>query len=204
MSKVTLLHHRKRARSHSSPVYGGGAERSEAEGDVRARKQAPFWKTKTLAQMNEAEWESLCDRCGKCCVISIEDADSGVLYLTDVSCKLFDAKACGCGDYANRKELVPDCVKLTPKNVGKLDWLPRTCAYRLVSEGRDLHWWHPLVSGDPETVHIAKASVRRKTRPEGRLQMPGLLKRITKWPEPLAKPLAKKLRKRARKAARRV
>ena len=98
--------------------------------------------------------------------------------------------ACGCGDYANRKKRVPDCVKLTPKNVPKLDWLPPTCAYRLVSEGRDLYWWHPLVSGDAETVHASRASVRGKTRPEGRLKIPGLLKRIVKWPEPAEAPPA--------------
>jgi uncharacterized cysteine cluster protein YcgN (CxxCxxCC family) len=179
--KVTLLLNRKRTKARV-PLDAPSA------GLKTRDPNAPFWKTKTLAQMNEAEWESLCDRCGKCCVISIEDADSGVLYLTDVSCKLFDSKACQCGDYANRKKFVPDCVKLTPKNVPKLDWLPRTCAYRLVSEGRDLYWWHPLVSGDPDTVHAARASVRGKTRPEGRLKMPGLIKRITKWPEPLDKP----------------
>lgn len=148
----------------------------------------PFWKTKTLAEMNPAEWESLCDRCGRCCVISIEDADTGALAWTDVTCKLFDTHACGCSDYPNRKKKVPDCVKLTPKNVPKLDWLPPTCAYRLVSEGRDLFWWHPLISGSFETVHVAKASVRGQTRTEGRLKIPGLLKRLTRWPEPLAEP----------------
>lgn len=155
----------------------------------------PFWKTKTLAQMSETEWESLCDRCSRCCVISLEDADTGQLHWTDVSCKLFDTNACQCSDYANRKKYVPDCVKLTPKNVSKLDWLPPTCAYRLVSEGKDLYWWHPLVSGDPETVHSSRASVRGKTRPEGRLQIPGLLKRITRWPEPAAEPPAKRVTK---------
>lgn len=160
----------------------------------------PFWKTKKLAEMSEQEWESLCDMCGKCCVISIEDADSGELYLTDVSCKLFDSAACMCSNYPERKKFVPDCVKLTAKNVPKLDWLPRTCGYRLVSEGRDLLWWHPLVSGDPETVHIANASARGRTRPEGRLKMPGLIKRITQWPEPLEKPPARK--QPVRKAAR--
>lgn len=150
-----------------------------------------FWRTKTLAQMNEAEWEALCDGCGKCCVISLEDADTGQLYRTDVACKLFDAAACGCSDYANRKKKAPDCVKLTPKKVPKLDWLPPTCAYRLVSEGRDLFWWHYLISGDRESVHLANASARNKTRPEGRLKIPGLMKRIVQWPEPLEEPPAK-------------
>lgn len=175
MSRVTLLDYRRSRRKRDAVADAAPLEDG-------------YWRKKTLAQMNEREWEALCDNCGKCCVISIEDVDDGTLYLTDVSCKLFDSAKCQCGDYANRKRHVPDCVKLTPKNVPKLDWLPRTCAYRLVSEGRDLHWWHPLVSGDPETVHLARASVRGKTRPEGRLKMAGLIKRIVKWPEPLDQP----------------
>jgi uncharacterized protein len=159
-----------------------------------------FWETKTLPQMNEAEWEALCDNCGKCCVISIEDVDTGQLHLTDVSCKMFDSKKGQCGDYANRKAHVPDCVKLTPKNVPKLDWLPMTCAYRLVSEQRPLYWWHPLVSGDPETVHIAQASARGRTRPEGRLKMAGLIRRITAWPAPLEAP-PKKIRRVKRRSS---
>ncbi len=175
MRKTTLLDYRRSRRKR------------DAEAD-NAPLEEGYWRRKTLTQMNEREWEALCDRCGKCCVISIEDTDSGKLYLTDVSCNLFDTKACGCGDYANRKQYVPDCVKLTPRNVPKLDWLPQTCAYRLVAEGNDLYWWHPLISGDPETVHIAQASVRNKTRPEGRLKMAGLIKRITSWPAPLENP----------------
>jgi uncharacterized cysteine cluster protein YcgN (CxxCxxCC family) len=186
MTKITLLDYQNSRRKHDAAADAAPLE----EG---------YWRRKTLTQMNEREWEALCDRCSKCCVISIEDADTNVLYLTDVSCKLFDTKTCGCSDYANRKQYVPDCVKLTPKNVPKLDWLPRTCAYRLVSEGKDLFWWHPLISGDPETVHTSNASVREKTRPEGRLKMPGLIKRITKWPEPLERPPSKPRRKRARR-----
>jgi uncharacterized cysteine cluster protein YcgN (CxxCxxCC family) len=143
----------------------------------------PFWKSKTLAEMSETEWESLCDGCGKCCLIGLEDADTGEVYLTDAACDLLDGDACRCKDYANRKTHVPDCVKLTPETVGELSWLPKTCAYRLVHEGQDLRWWHPLVSGDPETVHAANVSVRGKTRPQGRLKPRHLIKRITKWPE---------------------
>ena len=160
----------------------------KAAPSARARKpaepiEAPFWKTKTLAQMSEQEWESLCDGCGKCCLMGLEDADTGEIHLTDVACKLLDGQSCKCSNYPNRKKLVPDCVKLTPKNVPRYKWIPKTCAYRLVSEGRDLYSWHPLVSGDPESVHRAKVSVRGRTRPEGRLKMAGLIKRITKWPE---------------------
>lgn len=154
---------------------------------------APFWKTKSLAEMNEEEWESLCDGCGKCCLISIEDEDTGEIHLTDVACKLFDGTQCRCSDYPNRAKRVHDCVKLTPENVGELGWMPKTCAYRLIDEGRDLFWWHPLVSGDPETVHAAGASVRGKTRPEGRLKVRQLVRRIVEWPAPLARrPKAKR------------
>jgi uncharacterized cysteine cluster protein YcgN (CxxCxxCC family) len=142
---------------------------------------APFWKTKSLQEMTEAEWESLCDGCGKCCLIGLEDEDTGEIYLTDVSCKLLDAQTCRCKDYDNRKSQVPDCVKLTPANVGELGWLPRTCAYRLVHEGRDLFAWHPLVSGDPESVHRANVSVQGKVRSEKGVKTRHLIKRITKW-----------------------
>jgi uncharacterized cysteine cluster protein YcgN (CxxCxxCC family) len=170
--------------------------------DRRPRKPAPetqtiapnFWKTKTLDEMNEREWEALCDGCGKCCIFTLEDADTGEIYRTDVSCKLFDTATCQCKDYPNRKKIVKDCVQLTPKKVPKLDWLPPTCAYRLVADGKDLYWWHPLVSGDPNTVHTANASAQNKTRPEGRMKVPGLMKRIIQWPEPEAEPPKKRKR----------
>jgi len=181
--------------SGNRTARGGGDRRPSPSRGRGGEEEAPFWQTKTLEEMNTQEWESLCDGCGKCCVISLEDADTGVIYRTDVSCKLFDTTTCQCGDYANRKKKVPDCVKLTPKKVPKLDWLPPTCAYRLISEGRDLYWWHPLVSGDPETVHIAQASVRDQTRPEGRLKMAGLMKRIRAWPEPLEAPPRKRTKR---------
>jgi uncharacterized protein len=144
----------------------------------------PFWKTKTLTQMSDAEWESLCDGCGKCCLIGLEDEETGVIHLTDVACKLFDGESCQCSDYANRKAKVPDCVKLTPENVPELYWLPKTCGYRLVAAGQDLRSWHPLISGDPQSVHTANVSVRGKTRKEkSRQSMRSLIEAITKWPD---------------------
>ncbi len=143
-----------------------------------------FWKTKAMVDMTDAEWESLCDGCGKCCLIGLEDEATSEIHLTDVACKLFDGSTCRCSDYENRKKKVPDCVKLTPKTVPDLYWLPKTCAYRLVAKGEDLRWWHPLVSGDPETVHAANVSVRGKVRNEKpRQSMKSLLMAITKWPE---------------------
>ena len=119
----------------------------------------PFWKTKSLAEMTRAEWESLCDGCGRCCLNKLEDEDTGRFLYTKAACKLLDLGTCRCTDYANRQAKVPDCVALTPENVGRLGWLPTTCAYRLLDEGRSLPWWHPLVSGRPETVAEAGIAV---------------------------------------------
>ena len=121
-----------------------------------------FWETKPLHAMSEREWEALCDGCGKCCLAKLEDDDTGAIHWTTVGCRLFDAERCRCRDYANRLEKVPDCVGLTPDNVGTIAWLPQTCAYRLLAEGKPLQWWHPLVSGRRESVHKAGISVRGK------------------------------------------
>jgi hypothetical protein len=120
---------------------------------------APFWRAKALAEMTDAEWESLCDGCGKCCLHKVRTR-RGAVKITNVACRLLDLQSCRCGNYAQRKTLVPDCVVLTPASVPRLDWLPSTCAYRLVSEGEDLPAWHPLRSGTPESVHAAGISVR--------------------------------------------
>lgn len=120
----------------------------------------PFWQEKSLRQMDRAEWESLCDGCGKCCVHKLEDEDTGELVPTNVACRLLDRRTGRCKDYRNRRAYVPECVRLTPEKVLDLDWLPSTCAYLLLAEGKDLPDWHPLVSGDPETVHTAGQSVR--------------------------------------------
>ncbi|MCB8877341.1 YcgN family cysteine cluster protein [Acidisoma silvae] len=113
---------------------------------------APFWKTKTLDEMTQGEWESLCDGCGRCCLHKLRDEDTDELSFTNVSCRLLNTQDCHCTDYANRFAKVPDCVQLTPSVLREIDWLPPSCAYRLLEEGRDLPAWHPLVSGDPMTV----------------------------------------------------
>ena len=122
--------------------------------------QNAFWKNKTLRQMSPLEWEALCDGCGKCCLIKLIDDLTDDLHYTTVACKLLDCESCQCGDYENRKSLVEDCVILSPRLIEELHWMPSTCAYRLIYEGKDLYWWHPLISGSPNTVHEAGISVR--------------------------------------------
>jgi uncharacterized cysteine cluster protein YcgN (CxxCxxCC family) len=128
--------------------------------DAKAPQPAPFWRTKRLSELTRAEWESLCDGCGRCCLNKLIDEDTKQTVFTDVGCRLLDGQTCRCTDYARRQAKVKDCVRLTPRNVRRLTWLPPTCGYRLVAEGRALYWWHALVSGDPETVHAAGVSVR--------------------------------------------
>jgi len=122
--------------------------------------ERPFWKRKRLDEMTPSEWESLCDGCGRCCLMKLEYEDTGEIDWTNVACRLLDHGTCRCKSYGLRQVLVEDCVSLTPDNVGEITWLPATCGYRLIREGRDLYWWHPLVSGDPDTVHTAGISVR--------------------------------------------
>ncbi len=131
--------------------------------DLRPR----FWRRYKLGELTPVEWEALCDGCAKCCLIKLEDEDTGALAYTSVACRLLDTGTCRCGNYPLRRQLVPACVVLTPKTLREaMAWLPSTCAYRLVAEGRDLYRWHPLISGDPETVHSAGISRRGRMVPE--------------------------------------
>ena len=120
-----------------------------------------FWRRHALEDLTRAEWEALCDGCAKCCLIKLEDEDTGEVAYTNISCRLLDQGTCRCGNYALRRQLVRGCVVLDRDNLESvLPWMPRTCAYRLVQEGRDLEPWHPLISGDPESVHRAGVSLR--------------------------------------------
>jgi uncharacterized protein len=148
-----------------------------------AAPAAPFWRTTPLAAMNTEQWESLCDGCGRCCLVKLEDEESGAIAYTDVACRLFDAEGCGCRDYAHRSEQVEDCVRLTPEAVATLSWLPPTCAYRLLQEGKDLPFWHPLVSGDRESVRAAGISVAgRVAGLEDQFGVFELVERLVNWP----------------------
>lgn len=121
-----------------------------------------FWKDKTIDQMSKDEWEKLCDGCGLCCLHKLEDADTGKISYTEVACRLLDIESCRCKKYKVRKKLVPDCMILKPENVDRFNWLPNTCAYRLISEGKPLYPWHPLISGSEKSVHEAGISVKGK------------------------------------------
>jgi uncharacterized protein len=126
-----------------------------------------FWETIPLAKLTPQEWEALCDGCGKCCLNKLEFEDTGEVAFTRVACRLLDGETCQCSNYPERKKFVPECVVLTPKSLPKVAyWLPRTCAYRLLHEGKRLEDWHPLVSGDKDSVHRAGMSVKGWTIPE--------------------------------------
>src|SRR5262245_13667932 len=150
--------------------------------------EVPFWRRKRLSEMTRAEWESLCDGCGRCCLAKLEDETTNRIYFTDVACRLLDAETCRCSDYRNRTRRVHDCVRLTASNVPNIAWLPPTCAYRLVAEGGDLYWWHPLLSGDPDTVHQAGISVRgRVSASEDDVDDDELEEHIVRWPQRMPK-----------------
>ncbi|WP_086931055.1 YcgN family cysteine cluster protein [Agarilytica rhodophyticola] len=141
----------------------------------------PFWQTKELSEMTREEWESLCDGCGQCCLHKLEDEDSGEIFYTDVVCRYSNNDTCHCERYSERSVLVPTCVTLTPENLYDYDWLPLTCAYRLLSQGKPLYNWHPLVSGNPESVHEASMSIRYRAISEDNINEDDLEERIVHW-----------------------
>ena len=126
-----------------------------------------FWKHKQLKSLSSEEWEALCDGCGKCCLNKLEDEDTGEVALTRIACRLLDDQSCKCGQYPIRHQFIPDCIVLKPSNIDEnAYWMPKTCAYRLLWSGQPLFDWHPLISGNPETVHTANISVRGMTLSE--------------------------------------
>jgi uncharacterized protein len=143
---------------------------------------SPFWERKALEELDAREWESLCDGCGRCCLNKLEDWDTGEIAWTNVACRLLDGQSCRCSDYEDRQREVPDCVQLTPETVRAIGWLPPSCAYRLVAEGRPLYWWHHLVSGDRDTVHAAGISVRGRTVSEEGLEPEDYEDHLADWP----------------------
>lgn len=144
---------------------------------------AEFWREISLQEMSDEQWEALCDGCARCCMIKLQDEDTEQVHYTAMVCDLLDVEACRCSRYPQRHELVADCVVLTPQRASDFHWLPTTCAYRTLAEGRPLAWWHPLVSGRAESVHEADISVRGKVVPESAVHSDEQESMIVTWVE---------------------
>ena len=149
--------------------------------DFMTITEIPFWTQKALTELTNDEWELLCDGCGKCCVLKLEDIETEAVYYTDVACKMLDCQTGRCRDYERRKQHVPDCILLTPKTIEQLAWMPKTCAYRLVYEGQNLPDWHPLISGSTDTVMKAGHSVAGQVLQEGSVEDEDMANHIRNW-----------------------
>ncbi len=142
-----------------------------------------YWENKSIGEMSDEEWELLCDGCGKCCLHKLEDEDDGKIYYTSVACQLLDIESCQCSNYAERFKLEPTCVKLTPDDVDNLQWLPASCAYRLIENGQPLPDWHHLISGDRELVHREGHSIEGRCVSERHVHPDELVEHIVHWVE---------------------
>jgi uncharacterized cysteine cluster protein YcgN (CxxCxxCC family) len=140
-----------------------------------------FWEKKSLEELDQEEWEALCDDCGRCCLLKIEDEDNGDLFYTNVICEFHDSQRCRCTAYRDRSRLIPSCIKVTAAVARDVKWLPDTCAYRVLAEGRPLSDWHPLVSGDPASIHHAGISVRDKVVSEKYVHPDELPEHLAHW-----------------------
>jgi uncharacterized cysteine cluster protein YcgN (CxxCxxCC family) len=140
-----------------------------------------FWRTKQLNEMTDTEWEALCDGCAKCCLVKLEDYDTGEIYTTNLACKLLDIERCRCSDYSARQSKVEDCLKLDRENIATLSWLPESCAYKLIARGEPLPDWHHLLSGTRETMHAVEASIKHLAVSELEVQDRDLEEHIIRW-----------------------
>ncbi|GAB2191090.1 YcgN family cysteine cluster protein [Sessilibacter sp. MAH2] len=140
-----------------------------------------FWETKSLSEMTSEEWESLCDGCAKCCLHKLIDDETDELFFTDLACKLLDVDTCRCTNYLNRLEQIPDCRTFTAENIQDMYWLPISCAYRTLAEGRKLEKWHPLITGDETSVHRFKRSVKGRCISENEVPLEQWQDRIVRW-----------------------
>jgi len=145
------------------------SEPSSNEPTATKQETTRFWEEKPLKELSKAEWEALCDGCAKCCLIQLEDIETSERCYTRIACRLLDIGACKCTSYETRVKDVKGCVNVTPELLETADWLPNTCAYRLIYEGKPLEWWHPLISKDPNSVHTAGISIKRYAMSEREL-----------------------------------
>ena len=143
-------------------------------GPARTSLEDKFWENKTLDEMSGKEWELLCDGCGRCCLNKLEDKETGIIYHTNVSCRFLDISECKCICYDVRKRYATGCHILTPEKIRTINWLPSTCAYRLLNEGKSLPPWHHLLTGDHDMVHDAGISVRNIAISESKVDMDNL------------------------------
>ncbi|MDG1820023.1 MAG: YcgN family cysteine cluster protein [Porticoccaceae bacterium] len=144
-------------------------------------KLQPWWEATSLADMTDSQWESLCDGCAKCCLVKLEDYDSAEIYYTNVTCQLLDTETCRCSDYAGRHKIVDDCIKLDRNNINTLSWLPKSCSYRLIADGKPLPDWHHLRTGDAEMIHAYGASLRGRVVSELEVKEDDIEDHIIKW-----------------------
>lgn len=141
----------------------------------------PFWETKALNELSPDEWESLCDGCGKCCLVKLEDEDDGEIYYTNVACRYLNTSSCRCTTYPDRLEKVPQCVNLTADNINEFHYMPETCAYRLLSENKPLPSWHPLFHGHRKAMHKAGVSAKNKVISEDKVDQEDLEDHLIEW-----------------------
>ncbi|PHS17522.1 MAG: hypothetical protein COA86_09525 [Kangiella sp.] len=141
---------------------------------TKINKQDRFWETIPFDQLDQKQWESLCDGCGQCCAHKLQDDETEEVFLTNVVCQYLDHQTCHCSVYENRHQYVPDCIKITPENAKTLNWIPETCAYRLVANGKPLPEWHPLVVGDRASTKQANMTILNKVISEEDVEMDDL------------------------------
>ena len=141
----------------------------------------PFWEAKSLDAMTDAEWESLCDGCGQCCLHKLVNDETADLFYTRVACQLLDDETGRCKCYATRLEEVEDCLDVRRMSAAELAWMPRSCAYRRLAEGKSLPWWHPLITGDPQSTANARIAVAGRTISETAADLDQLEAEIIEW-----------------------
>lgn len=158
-----------------------GIECIQGESLINRQQKRPFWETKSLTEMTRREWESLCDGCAKCCLHKLEDEDTGEVFYTSVVCRYLDEEGCRCTVYGERAKKVPDCVILKPDNLHDLHWMPDTCAYRLLHEGKPLPSWHPLLTGNRDDIIATDNTVTGKVVSEAYVHEDDFEEHIIDW-----------------------